>query len=438
MAIAALLADHARSGAADAVHADGLRSLPAALAGLARQPGSGRHATTPRSGTRSAGSSSGSTSRPAASCCGTRGRRSPPRVLLVATTVPVYLRLGSSSCRRSTRGRILYMPTTLPGHLGDRGAAALLQTQDRILRSFPEVERVFGKAGRAETSTDPAPFSMMETTVVLKPRAPVAREAALVLVLVAGVAGRRRLPPILARPDHRGGAASSEMDAALQHPRHHQRLDHAHQGAASTCSPPASARRSASRSPARTCAEIEAHRRATWRRACADVPGTRSVYAERVAGGYFLDFDLRRERAGPLRPHASTQAQDVILSAVGGENVTTTIEGRERYRVNVRYARELREDPDRAAPRPGADPGRRAGPAGADRRRAAGHGPAMIRNENGLLAGYVYVDFGRPRHRRLRGRGQAGGGRARCTLPAGLLAASGAASTRTCCGCASG
>ena len=171
-------------------------------------------------------------------------------LLVVATTVPVYLELGQEFMPPLNEGTLLYMPTTLPG-ISVTEAPRLLQTQDRILKSFPEVESVFGKAGRAETSTDPAPFSMMETIVALKPRVGVAGEAPLVLRLGAGVAEGRCLPPRLARPDHLGGAGRGDGRGAAD-PRHHQRLDHAHQGAASTCSPPACGRRSGSRSSAPT------------------------------------------------------------------------------------------------------------------------------------------------------------------------------------------
>ena len=133
------------------------------------------------------------------------------------------------------------------------------------------------------------------------------------------------------------------------------------------------------------------------------VPGTRSVFAERVAGGYFVDFDI--DRAALARFGLSVSAvQDVIMSAIGGENVTTTVEGRARFPVNVRYPRELRDNIDRLARGAGADALRRPDPACA-RSRTSGTstGPSMIRNENGMLAGYVYVDLAR-RHRRVRGK----------------------------------
>jgi Cu(I)/Ag(I) efflux system membrane protein CusA/SilA len=308
-------------------------------------------------------------------------------IAVVATTVPVYLRLGHEFMPPLNEGTILYMPTTLPG-LSVTEAERLLQAQDRVLRSFPEVARVFGKAGRAETSTDPAPFSMMETTVVLKPtsqwRARPRWWSGWAPEWLANAVRR-------AWPDHIAfEALIAEMDQALQIP-----------GVTNAWTMPIKARLDMLTTGVRTpvgikvygadLREIEAVG-ARLEAALRAVPGTRSVYAERVAGGYFLDFDLRREA---LARHGLTVAavQDVILSAVGGENVSTTVEGRARFPVSVRYPRELREDPDAlgrvlvmtssGAPVPLAQL--------ADLRLRSG--PAMIRNENGLLAGYVFVDM---------------------------------------------
>jgi Cu(I)/Ag(I) efflux system membrane protein CusA/SilA len=309
-------------------------------------------------------------------------------VLVVATTVPVYLRLGHEFMPRLNEGVFLYMPTTLPG-ISVAEASRLLQVQDEILRSFPEVERVFGKAGRAETSTDPAPFSMMETTVVLKPssqwRAKArwysswAPEWLKVLVL-------RRV-----WPDHISWEElEAEMDRALQIP-----------GTTNAWTMPIKNRIDMLTTGVRTpvgikiygadLKEIESIGQ-TLEPILRAVPGTRSVYAERVAGGYFVDFDLKREE---LARYGLTvaQVQDVILSAVGGENVTTTIEGRARFPVNVRYPRELRDDLDRLGRVLVMTPSGAQIPLSqvADLRKTTG--PSMIRNENGLLAGYVYVDM---------------------------------------------
>ena len=197
-------------------------------------------------------------------------------------------------------GTILYMPTTLPG-ISVTEAGRLLQTQDRILKSFPEVVSVFGKAGRAETSTDPAPFSMMETTVVLKPHVGVAATSR------AGTPARapewlqalvlRHIWPdriSLGRTDRRDGRGPADSRARPTPGRCPSRR-------ASTCSPRASARRSASRSSAPTSSEIEAIG-TQLEEILRGVPGTRSVFAERAAGGYFVDFDLNREALARLRP----------------------------------------------------------------------------------------------------------------------------------------
>jgi Cu(I)/Ag(I) efflux system membrane protein CusA/SilA len=309
-------------------------------------------------------------------------------LLVVATTVPAYVRLGHEFMPPLNEGTLLYMPITLPG-ISVTEASRLLQTQDRILRSFPEVERVLGKAGRAETSTDPAPFSMMETIVVLRPASawrprdrwysPWAPEWLKASVL-------RRI-----WPDHLSwDELVDEMNQALQIP-----------GTTNSWTMPIKNRIDMLTTGVRTpvgikiygadLKEIEAigERLEPILRA---VPGTRSVYAERVAGGYFVDFDLRREE---LARYGLTVAgvQDVILSAVGGENVSTTIEGRARFPVNVRYPRELRDDLDALGRVLVMTPSGAQIPLSQVATIRMVTGPSMIRNENGLLAGYVYVDM---------------------------------------------
>jgi Cu(I)/Ag(I) efflux system membrane protein CusA/SilA len=285
-------------------------------------------------------------------------------VLVVLTTVPVYLRLGHEFMPPLNEGTILYMPTTLPG-LSVGEASRLLQAQDSILRSFPEVERVFGKAGRAETSTDPAPFSMMETTVVLKPRS--------------------QWRPGLSWED-----VVAEMDRALKIP-----------GTTNAWTMPIKARIDMLTTGVRTpvgvkvygsdLAQIEAIGQ-KLESLLRGVPGTRSVFAERVAGGYFVDFDLKREELARYGLSVAS-VQDVIMSAVGGENVTTTVEGRARFPVNVRYPRELRDDLDQLGRVLVMTPSGAQVPLGQLAELKMTTGPSMIRNENGLLAGYVYVDM---------------------------------------------
>ena len=298
-------------------------------------------------------------------------------ILALAVTVPVFLKLGSEFMPPLYEGSILYMPTTLPG-ISVTETQKLLQTQDKILKSFPEVERVFGKAGRAETSTDPAPFSMMETTVILKSRE-----------------HWRKVPmfgkflPFISRP-LTFDELTAEMDKKMQFP-----------GVTNAWTMPIKARIDMLTTGVRTpigikifgadLKEIEKigeHIEMVLK----DVSGTRSIYAERTAGGYFVDFDLKREQLARYGLSVE-EAQMVIMSAVGGENITTIIEGRERYPVNLRYARELRDDIEKlkrvlvptisGIQVPLAQL--------ADIKLVLG--PAMIRNENGLLSGYVYVDM---------------------------------------------
>jgi copper/silver efflux system protein len=280
------------------------------------------------------------------------------------------------------------MPTTLPG-ISVAEASQWLQAQDGVLKSFPEVVQVHGKAGRAETSTDPAPLSMVETVVNLKP--------------ASEWRGKRRwysswapewLKSLLRRawPDRISHEELvEEMDAAMRFP-----------GTTNAWTMPIKNRIDMLTTGIRTpvgvkvfgpdLKKIEAVGRQV-EEALRRVKGTRSVFAERVAGGYFLDFDLRSESLARYGLSVA-DAQAAIMSAVGGENVTTTIEGRARFPVNVRYPRELRDDLSRL----GAVLVRTAAGAQvpiaqiADLRTV--QGPSMVRNENGLLSGYVYVDTG--------------------------------------------
>jgi Cu(I)/Ag(I) efflux system membrane protein CusA/SilA len=305
---------------------------------------------------------------------------------LVLTTIPAYLSLGSEFFPPLDEGTLLYMPTTLPG-LPVTGAERLLQTMDKLIAETPEVVRVFGKAGRAETSTDPAPFSMIETTVILKPRSewrhvprfyskwPDALQAPL----------RHVWSDRITRED-----IIAELDQKLRFP-----------GVSNAWTMPIKARIDMLTTGVRTPVGIKIYGAdlavieklgAEMEAVLKDVPGTRSIYAERTAGGYFLDFTLKRDE---LARYGLTiqEAEMVIQSAIGGEAITTTVEGRERYTVNVRYARELRDSLGQlqrvlvpttsGAQVPLAQL--------ADIRMVSG--PSMIRDENGMLAGYVYVDL---------------------------------------------
>ena len=256
------------------------------------------------------------------------------------------------------------MPTTLPG-LSITKAAELLQTQNKIIKSFPEVDSVWGKAGRAATATDPAPTEMFETTINLKPHNSW-------------------------RPGMTTDKLVEEMDKALQFP-----------GVSNAWTMPIKARidmlATGIRTPVgvkvfgRDLSEIERLARQI-EAAIRTVPGTSSAYAERIIGGYYMEIMPDREQ---LARYGLTvgDLQDVVASALGAEPVTTVVEGRERYTVSVRYPRDMRSDPQAIArevlvPLPnGASV-----PLGSIARIELVRGPATIRTENAQLAAYIYVD----------------------------------------------
>jgi Cu(I)/Ag(I) efflux system membrane protein CusA/SilA len=308
-------------------------------------------------------------------------------VALVIVTVPVFERLGSEFMPPLDEGTLLYMPSTLPG-ISVTQAQQLLQVQDRVIRRFPEVQTVLGKAGRAETSTDPAPFSMMETVIVLKP-AEQWRKVDTWYSLWAPEWAKnifRRFTPDHISTDQ----LVEEMNEALKIP-----------GTSNAWTMPIKGRVDMLTTGVRTPVgikiygvdikqienigtEIEA--------VLPKVPGTRSVFAERTSGGYFLDFKWNRDELARYGLSID-MAQDVVMSAIGGENVTTTVEGRERYPVNVRYLRDYRSDPDKLARVlvPAMD-GRAQIPLSQLAEIRTVSGPGMLRDENGMLNGYVYVD----------------------------------------------
>lgn len=286
---------------------------------------------------------------------------------LFLSSIPVYLKLGSEFMPPLWEGDILYMPTTMPG-ISVTEAARLMQTQDRLLKSFPEVERVWGKAGRMESSTDPAPFSMMETTVLLKPK--------------------EQWRKVNGRPiSHE--ALIEEMDRALKIP-----------GTTNAWTMPIKNRIDMLSTGIRTPVGIKVLGEDVrtiekiglkLEHLLKDIKGTRSIYAERTTGGYFVDVDLKREALARYGISVK-EAQMTLLTAVGGEAVTTTIEGRERYGVSLRYPRELRDDLDQLKQVLVATPSGAHVPLGMLADIVLRSGPAMIRNENGMVAGYVYVD----------------------------------------------
>ncbi|MBM3568150.1 MAG: efflux RND transporter permease subunit [Alphaproteobacteria bacterium] len=283
---------------------------------------------------------------------------------LAYSAVPAK-RLGLEFMPTLNEGTLFYMPTTLPG-LSVHKAGELLQTQNKIIKSFPEVESVWGKAGRAQTATDPAPVEMFETVINLKPERDW-RPGMTVDLLVA------------------------EMDRALQFP-----------GVSNAWTMPIKARidmlATGIRTPVgvklfgRDLAELEEVAREV-EIALRAVPGTTSAYAERVMGGYFLEILPDRRRIARYGLSVEDVLR-VVSSALGAEPITTTVEGRERYAVTLRYPREIRSDPDAIAAEalvPLANGG--SVPLGevAEIRRT--QGPTGIRTEDGQLAVYVFVDF---------------------------------------------
>jgi Cu(I)/Ag(I) efflux system membrane protein CusA/SilA len=283
-------------------------------------------------------------------------------VVVVGFTAPIFSRLGAEFMPPLNEGTILYMPTTVPG-LSIPESAKILQVQDQLLTTFPEVERVFGKMGKAPTATDPAFVGMAEITVTLKPEAQW-------------------------RPGMTWDRLLDEMDAKLRIP-----------GFPNIWWMPIQTRTemitTGVRSPVgikvlgpdlktieKIGLEIE--------QVLANVPGTKSAFAERLNEGYYLDLIVNRREAARYGLTVG-DVQAVITTAIGGETVTTTVEGRERYPVNVRYKRELRDDPDRLKRVLIPTPSGAQIPLGQIAEMLITQGPPSIADEAGALAGLVSV-----------------------------------------------
>jgi copper/silver efflux system protein len=309
-------------------------------------------------------------------------------LFLFAITIPVFFSLGSEFMPPLYEESLFYMPSTMPGiSIGE--AQRVLQITDRLIKTFPEVDRVLGKAGRAETSTDPAPLSMLETVITLKPRSE-----------------WRKVPtwysswsPEWLKPLFRVFAPDAmspeqlveQLNAVVKVP-----------GVSNAWTMPIKARIDMLSTGIRTPVGLKIHGDDLEKiqeiglqveAVLPSVKGTRSVFSERTAEGYFLDFNWNRDA---LSRYGLTidDAQTAVQNAIGGENVTTTIEGRARYVVNVRYMRDFRSDLEAL--------GSVLVPAGENRQIPLSElaeikpnsGPGMIRNEDGMLTGYVYVDLG--------------------------------------------
>lgn len=307
--------------------------------------------------------------------------------LLVVTTIPVFMRLGSEFMPPLEEGSILYMPSTMPG-ISITAAQELLQTTDRIIKQFPEVDRVLGKAGRSETSTDPAPLSMLETVIILKSKT----EWRSVDTWYSSWAPdwvKALLRHVT--PDHLSQEELiNQMNMALQMP-----------GLANGWTMPIKGRiemlSTGLRTPIGikvsganldTIEEIGTRIEALL----PSVKGTRSVFAERTGSGFFLDFEWNREALARYGLSIN-QAQEAIGKAIGGENISTTIEGRERYPVNVRYLRDFRSTFGTLGRVLIVAPGGEQIPLSYLAKLRQSGGPSMIRDEDGLLTGYVYVDI---------------------------------------------
>ncbi|MBP7863998.1 efflux RND transporter permease subunit [bacterium] len=307
-------------------------------------------------------------------------------IVLLLLTIPIYLKLGSEFMPPLNEGAYLYMPTTFPGmSVGE--AKRLIQKQDEIIMSFPEVATVHGKAGRAETSTDSAPFSMVETTVVLKPKETWPKVERWYSDLP------QFMHPLFTwiSPDHR---TFDELKAAMN-----EKLKFA--GFPNIWTMPIKNRIDMLSTGIRTPVGIKVlgpdlnviqtiseKIEATVQK----IEGTQTVYAERTSGGYYLDIIFNREELARYGI-SMEEAQMVVASAIGGENISTTIEGRERYPINIRYARAFREDVDTIKRVLISTPQGTHIPIAQLAEIKMVEGPAMIRNENGMLAGFVYVDI---------------------------------------------
>lgn len=312
-------------------------------------------------------------------------------ITLVVLTVPLFWVIGSEFMPALDEGSLLYMPTTVPG-ISIAESQKLLQATDHILKTFPEVDHVLGKAGRADTATDPAPLSMLETIIVLKPQSQWRK----VNVWYSSWAPGWLLGPLRrVTPDHISQQQLiSEMDNALKIP-----------GLSNSWTTPIRGRIDMLTTGLRTpiglkiqgadlakIQEIGQQVELVLRK----LSGTRSAFAERTGDGYFLDVTW--DRVALAHYGLSIEdAQNSLATAVGGANVSTAIRGRERYTINVRYLRDFRSDMESLGKVLISVDGEKQVPLSELATLRTLTGPAMIRSEDGLLTGYIYVDVaGRP------------------------------------------
>ena len=282
----------------------------------------------------------------------------------LAVTLPLAFKLGSQFMPSLYEGSMLYMPTSLPG-IAIEQAKTLLQSQDKVLRSFPEVERVFGTVGRSDSATDNAPLDMYDTTVMLKPREQW-RSGMTYDKLVA------------------------EMDQKLQYP-----------GISNTWTMPVASRLDMELTGIKTPlglkvqgANVEDVERLAnqIQSALAGMPQVRSVFAERVSQGFYIQVEVNREEAARYG-FSVADVQTAVSSGIGGDNIAENVEGRERYPINVRYAQDFRNSIDRMRNVLLASPSGAQIPLGQVATISYVRGPAMIRDEDGALTGYIFIDL---------------------------------------------
>ncbi len=285
-------------------------------------------------------------------------------LIFLAVTIPLSLTLGSQFMPPLYEGSALYMPTSLPG-IGITQATQLLQQQDRVLRSFPEVDSVFGAVGRSDRPTDNAPLDMYDTTVMLKPR--------------------DKWQPGMTYEKLIG-----EMDAKLQFP-----------GLSNTWTMPVQNRLDMQLTGIKTPIGMKIQGRsvegiqevgARIEQIFSRMPEVRSVFAERVSQGFYLNVEVNRLEAARYGMTVE-DVQRAVASGVGGENIAENVEGRERYPINVRYERDFRDSPDDLRRVLVATPSGAQVPLGSVATVSFSRGPAMIRDEDGQLTGYVFIDL---------------------------------------------
>lgn len=295
--------------------------------------------------------------------------RFPKTMIVVALAVALtgvwpLMKLGSEFMPELDEGDLLYMPSAFPA-ISVGKASELLQQTNKLIRTIPEVETVYGKAGRADSATDPAPLTMMETTIKLKPRDQW-REGVTMADIKAELDSIVQVPsltnawimPIKNRIDMLATGIKTPVGIKVAGPG----LDEI----------------------ARIGEEIE--------RVINTVPGTASVYAERVTGGRFVDVDINREAAARYGLNVA-DVQDVVRTAIGGMNVTASVEGLERYPINLRYPRDVRDSLSRLRELPIVTPAGASIPLSAVADVEVTSGPGMIRSENARLNGWIYVDI---------------------------------------------